>query len=81
VGWVPGEQRPTDKLPADLLAVLEAVPSRRPGAIEAIAADAHVDPETASRMLGRLLCAGQVERTGEGWRLTRRAVQALRRRR
>ena len=78
VGWIAGERRPTDDLSAEALAVLEAVPARRGCDVDAIAAEARVDAATASAMLGRLLCAGYVERTGEGWRLSRRAVEALR---
>jgi DNA processing protein len=80
VGWTPGERRLTDKLAPDDLAVLEALPSRRATGIAMIAADAHVDMPTAITVLGRLLCAGLVERTGEGWRLSTQAAQALRRR-
>lgn len=80
VGWAPGERRLTDRLAPDDLAVLEALPSRRAADIATIAADAHVDMPTAITVLGRLLCAGLVERTGEGWRLSPQAAQALRRR-
>lgn len=78
VEWIPGERRLTDGLSAPALAVLEAVPPRRARDTEAIAADAQVEPEIASTVLGRLLCAGWVERTGAGWKLSERASRALR---
>ena len=80
VGWTPGERRLTDGLSADELAVLEAVPLRRAAGVATVAADAHVDMATAITMLGRLLCSGLVERTGDGWRLAPQAAQALRHR-
>ena len=80
VGWKPGERRLTDGLAADELAVLEAVPPRRAAGIATVAAEAHVDMATAITVLGRLLCSGLVERTGDGWRLSPQAVEALRRR-
>jgi DNA processing protein len=80
VGWVAGESRPTDALGPDELAVLEAVPSRRAAGIATIASDARVGIETAITMLGRLLYSGWVERTGDGWRLTRQAADLLRHR-
>jgi DNA processing protein len=80
VGWIPGERRLTDGLAPDELAVLEAVPPRRAAGVATVAAEAHVDMATAITMLGRLLCSGLVERTGDGWRLAPQAAQALRRR-
>ncbi|HEU0288876.1 MAG TPA: DNA-processing protein DprA [Nocardioidaceae bacterium] len=80
VGWKPGERRLTDGLAADELAVLEAVPLRRAAGIATVAAEAHVDMATAITVLGRLLCSGLVERTGDGWRLSPQTVEALRRR-
>jgi DNA processing protein len=80
VGWIPGERRLTDGLAPDELAVLEAVPPRRAAGIATVAAEAHLDMATAITMLGRLLCSGLVERTGDGWRLAPQAAKALRRR-
>ncbi|HYJ66183.1 MAG TPA: DNA-processing protein DprA [Nocardioidaceae bacterium] len=80
VGWIAGEHRPTDALGADELAVLEAVPSRRAAGIATIASDARVGMEEAITVLGRLMYSGWVERTGDGWRLTRQAAERLRHR-
>ena len=80
VGWKPGERRLTDGLATDELAVLEAMPPRRAAGIATVAAEAHVDMATAITVLGRLLCSGLVERTGDGWRLSPQTVEALRRR-
>jgi DNA processing protein len=78
VAWVSGERRLTDDLSPDELAVLEALPSRRAAGVATIAADAHVGFETAMAMLGRLLYAKLAVRTGDGWRLSPEATQALR---
>jgi DNA processing protein len=77
---VSGERRLTDDLTSEELAVLEALPSRGAAGVATIAAEAHVELDTAITMLGRLLYSGHVERTGDGWRLTRETIKALRRR-
>lgn len=58
-----------DDLPAESRRLLDVVPVRSPRATVQIAADAGVDPRTATGLLGRLAAAGFVVRDSAGWRL------------
>ncbi len=74
---VRGEHRAGDDLDPTTRDVLEAVPARGARGIASIAASAGADIDTAMAVLGRLLLGGVVERTGDGWRLTRQAAAAM----
>jgi DNA processing protein len=67
-GWNRGERRPEDDLDAPSRAVFEALPAGRTVHLSEVVAATGIDIETATVVLGRLLLAGLVERTGDGWR-------------
>ncbi len=61
---------PRDDLEPLMHAVLDAVPSRRPRAVEEIARRCGSSADVVALVLQPLLTAGLVERTPEGWRLS-----------
>jgi DNA processing protein len=70
-GWNRGERRPIDDLDPPSRAVFEALPVGRAALPAAsIAAATGIDVDTVTVVLGRLLLAGLVGRTGDGWRAT-----------
>jgi len=77
--WVQGEHRLLDDLDDSGRQVMEALPVRRACAVNRIAESARRPAEDVAATLGRLLLAGLVERTGEGWRLSAHAAGELRR--
>jgi DNA processing protein len=69
-GWNKGERRPVDHLDGPARAVVEALPAGQAVPATTVAALTGLDLDTAMVALGRLLVAGLVERTGDGWRAT-----------
>ena len=63
-----GEERPRDHLPADALAVLEALPTRAARDAGQLAVAAGTTVDSALGALGLLAADGWVERTESGWR-------------
>jgi DNA processing protein len=60
-----------DDLDSDSLRVLDAFPVRAAIGTSTIATEAGVDIDTLLRCLGRLAASGFIERSDQGWRLTR----------
>lgn len=75
--WVHGNQRLLDDLDVAARAVMEALPARRSCGVDLIAEASRMDADDVAAILGRLLLAGLVERTGDGWRLSNDASVAL----
>ena len=50
--------------------MVEALPSRQTMSTSIVSSRTGIDPDTTAVVLGRLLVAGLVERTGDGWRAT-----------
>ena len=67
-GWNQGERRPVDDLDGPARAVVEALPAGAAVPATTVGALTGIDLDTAMVALGRLLVAGLVERTGDGWR-------------
>lgn len=76
--WVEGERRLVDGLSEVERLVLDTLPVGGGTSALDIAGGAHIDRDTATMALGRLLLGGLAERDGEGWRLSRHALSALR---
>lgn len=68
-----GVSRARDELPAQLLAVIEALPARGPAPLAVLARDCGMEEGPAHAVLGELAGRGLVERVDGGWRLTRQA--------